>query len=69
MKQNRTFREGVNIRLPDGMRDEIQRRAKENRRSMNAEIVVYLEQVIGSEYNNGTTETAISSCHGSQIPA
>lgn len=44
MKQNRTCRDGVNIRLPDGMRDEIQRRAKENHRSMNAEIVYHLEQ-------------------------
>lgn len=40
-------REGVNIRLPEGMREVIQQRAKENQRSMNAEIVFHLQNAIG----------------------
>lgn len=49
------------IRLPDGMRSEIQRRAKINRRSMNAEIVVYLEEALGPQKNVGADKVAASS--------
>lgn len=41
--QNRTFQDKFMLRLPDGMRDQIKAAAKENGRSMNAEIVQRLE--------------------------
>lgn len=41
---DKNHREGVNVRLPEGMRDIIQQRAKENQRSMNAEIVYHLNR-------------------------
>jgi hypothetical protein len=40
------------VRLPDGMRDLIKEIAAENRRSMNSEIVLMLESVVGK--NNET---------------
>lgn len=33
------------LRLPDGLRSEIKDHARENRRSMNSEIVLSLEQI------------------------
>jgi hypothetical protein len=36
------------LRLPDGMRDQIGARAKANNRSMNAEIVLMLQQALDS---------------------
>ena len=38
-----------NVRLPNGMRDAIAERAKENGRSMNAEIVQILEDALSSK--------------------
>lgn len=46
MMQGRSMREGVNIRLPEGMRDQIRERAAANRRSMNAEIVYWLDRLL-----------------------
>lgn len=40
-----------NLRLPDGMRDQIKVNAALNRRSMNAEVIYCLERVLG----NGAT--------------
>lgn len=37
------------VRLPDGMRDRIRERAAANRRSMNAEIVHYLDCALGAQ--------------------
>ncbi|MFC3076352.1 Arc family DNA-binding protein [Shinella pollutisoli] len=37
----------VMLRLPDGMREKLKARAAANRRSLNSEIVVCLERVIG----------------------
>ncbi|WP_425355727.1 Arc family DNA-binding protein [Paracoccus versutus] len=37
------------VRFPDGMRDAIKRRAAENGRSMNAEIVFHLRQIFAAE--------------------
>jgi plasmid stability protein len=48
MQQNRTMRDGLNIRLPDGLRDHLKTRAAENRRSMNAEVVFHLERALRS---------------------
>ncbi|MDW9626504.1 Arc family DNA-binding protein [Sinorhizobium meliloti] len=36
------------LRLPDGLRDRLRAAAEENRRSMNAEIVVHLERAVGN---------------------
>lgn len=49
MPQNRNLREGVNIRLPDGMRDRIRRNAAANHRSMNSEIVHYLDRALAAD--------------------
>ena len=37
------------IRLPDGLRDRIARVAKQNRRSMNQEIVLHLLRAMGDD--------------------
>lgn len=39
------------MRLPDGMRDKITKLAKANNRSMNAEIVLMLQQVMDARIN------------------
>jgi len=39
------------VRLPDGMRDKITKLAKANNRSMNAEIVLMLQQVMDARIN------------------
>ena len=38
----------MNIRLPDGLRDELKVRAAMNRRSMNAEVIFHLERALAS---------------------
>lgn len=48
------------IRLPDGMRDRIRRRAEHNRRSMNSEIVHYLDRALAAENENGPAATGIA---------
>ena len=37
------------VRLPDGMRDELKQRAKENMRSMNAEVVFLLTKALAEK--------------------
>lgn len=41
--QNRTLTEQFMLRLPDGMRERIKRKAEDSGRSMNAEVVAALE--------------------------
>lgn len=54
-KDNSGFIERFTIRLPDGMRDAIAEKAKQNGRSMNSEIIAILENSLnpasGSERN------------------
>lgn len=38
-----------NLRFPDGMRDAIAERARRNRRSMNTEIIMILEEALKAE--------------------
>jgi plasmid stability protein len=42
-------REAYPLRLPTGMRDRIRQRAAANRRSMNSEIVHYLDRALAAE--------------------
>ncbi|WP_082549636.1 Arc family DNA-binding protein [Mesorhizobium sp. Root552] len=44
------------IRMPEGMRDRISENAKANRRTMNAEIVHYIDRAL--ETKTATTEPA-----------
>lgn len=37
------------VRMPSGMRDQLKRRAEENRRSLNSEIVYRLETAMAAE--------------------
>lgn len=37
------------VRMPPGMRDQLKRRAEENRRSLNSEILVLLEAAVAAE--------------------
>ena len=46
-----------NIRMPDGMRDQIAGRARSNLRSMNAEIVMILANALGDESKPATGES------------
>ncbi|MCW2484858.1 Arc family DNA-binding protein [Candidatus Symbiopectobacterium sp. NZEC127] len=45
-----------NLRFPDGMRKAIAERAKRNRRSMNTEIIMILEEALRSDNTNTYTE-------------
>ncbi|PJN92684.1 hypothetical protein CNY89_27535 [Amaricoccus sp. HAR-UPW-R2A-40] len=47
MQQNRKLSDAYMLRLPDGWRDAIKARAAGNRRSMNQEILIALEGLIG----------------------
>lgn len=49
----RTMSDGYMLRLPDGMRQRIRDRAEANRRSMNAEIVHYIDRALSVENENG----------------
>lgn len=60
--------ESLNIRLPDGMRDRIRERAASNRRSMNAEIVHYLDCALGAQEEKGPAEAATSPSHVTETP-
>lgn len=48
------------VRFPDGMRDRIRENAEANRRSMNAEIVHYIDRALAAENENGPDEAATS---------
>lgn len=58
--QKRNMSEGYMLRMPDGMRAKIRQRADLNRRSMNAEIVHYLDRALAAENENGPAEAATS---------
>lgn len=53
------------VRLPLGMRDSIRDRALENRRSMNAEIVHYIDRALREEV--GAAEVAASPRPGHSV--
>lgn len=57
------------LRLPDGMRDSIRERAAANRRSMNAEIVHYLDCALSVQEAKGSAEAATSPSHATHQPA
>jgi plasmid stability protein len=48
------------LRMPDGMRDRIRERAEANRRSMNSEIIYYLDRALAAENEKGPAATAIA---------
>jgi len=48
------------IRFPQGMRDRIRSRANENHRSMNAEIVHCLDQILDEHDKKSSAEVATS---------
>lgn len=48
------------IRLPDGMRDRIRQNAEANRRTMNAEIVHYIDKALALKAETATSEPASS---------
>ncbi|WP_428054910.1 Arc family DNA-binding protein [Devosia oryzisoli] len=50
----------VNIRIPPDMRERIRERAEANRRSMNSEIVHYLDRALAAENENGPAATGIA---------
>lgn len=47
------------VRLPNGMRDRIRANAEAARRSMNAEIVHYIDQALEAQTEKGAVGTAI----------
>lgn len=51
------------IRLPDGMRDRIRDKAKANRRTMNSEVVHYIDRALAAENKKGPAEGATSPSH------
>lgn len=48
--------EPLSVRLPPGMRSKIREHAKANRRSMNAEIVHYLDRALAGQPENTSDE-------------
>ncbi|AMO82120.1 Arc family DNA-binding protein [Obesumbacterium proteus ATCC 12841] len=48
-KENPAFVERFTVRMPDGLRDDIAERAKQNGRSMNSEIVQILQDAISGK--------------------
>lgn len=56
------------IRLPDGMRDKIKINAAINRRSMNAEIIHYLDLALATQNEKGPAEVAPSPSHVTENP-
>lgn len=58
----------LTIRMPLGMREHLRRRAAENRRSMNSEIVHYLDRALAAPETKGPAGTAIPPGHGLSTP-
>ena len=56
------------LRLPRGMRERIRSNAEANRRSMNSEIVHYLDRALAAEEKNGPAEAPTSPSHGPSNP-
>ena len=48
MDQDRPARDGLNLRLPRGLRDRIKAAATSNHRTMNAEVAFHLENIFGA---------------------
>lgn len=67
MKTNRAAEKYI-LRLPDGMRDRIRERAAANRRSMNAEIIHYLDRALADQNEIGAAPAATGPRHGSTNP-
>ncbi|MFD9897492.1 Arc family DNA-binding protein [Mesorhizobium sp. NPDC059025] len=68
MTQSRNAEKYI-IRFPDGMRERIRECAAENRRSMNAEIVHYLDRALSEHaQTKGPAEAATSPSHDHQQP-
>lgn len=58
------------VRFPHGMRDRIRERAAANRRSMNAEIVHYLDRALAAQQEaKGSAEAPTSPSHVTHQPA
>ncbi len=63
--EKRTLNDKFILRMPDGMRDEIRRRAEANKRSMNSEILAYIEAglwrpvVVGATMENAQIGAAL----------
>jgi len=57
------------IRLPDGMRDRLRQRATANRRTMNAEVILYIDRGLAAAENESPAGTAIppGSDHSPQL--
>lgn len=64
MPQNRTMTEGVNIRLPNGMRDRLRRFATANHRSVTSQIVHFLDHALAAEEQKGPAGAATPPGHG-----
>lgn len=56
------------VRMPPGMRDQIKINAAVNRRSMNAEIVHYLDRALAAQNKKGPAEAATSPSHVTENP-
>ncbi|MGB3831197.1 MAG: Arc family DNA-binding protein [Mesorhizobium sp.] len=62
--------EPLSVRLPKGMRNRIRERAAANRRSMNAEIVHYLDRALADQPEiNGAASAATDPRHVTVNPA
>lgn len=55
--------DSLTIRMPMGMRDRLRRSAAINRRSMNAEIVHYIDRALAADETKGPAEAATSPGH------
>jgi hypothetical protein len=64
MTQKRSSREGINVRLPEGMRDRIKISAVANKRTMNNEVVFRLERDFNQEAK-GPAGASTPPSHGS----
>lgn len=59
----------LNVRMPTGMRDRIRERADINRRSMNSEILHYLDRALAAAVEaRGPAGSAIPPGHGPNNP-
>jgi plasmid stability protein len=61
-------KEKVLLRLPDGMRRRIRLHADANRRSMNSEIVHYLDRALAAQDEEGPAGAPTPPSHGSDQP-
>lgn len=48
------------LRMPEGMRDRLSKRAEVNRRSLNSEIIHVLDRALAAENEKGPAATAIA---------